>query len=69
MDPYFQQLIDRLPLNVESLSSSKLGRIIKKLVKDEPSPGEYQFPNESMLCVSTWEMPGNLRLLQVTPLM
>jgi protein phosphatase 1 regulatory subunit 10 len=69
MNLYFQQLIDRLPLTVESLSSSKLGRIIKKLVKDEPSPGEYQFPYESTPCMSTWKMPGNLRLLQVMPLM
>ncbi|KAF8966411.1 hypothetical protein BDZ97DRAFT_682188 [Flammula alnicola] len=30
-------LIDRLPFTVESLTSSKLGKIIKKLVKDEPS--------------------------------
>ncbi|KDR74518.1 hypothetical protein GALMADRAFT_157714 [Galerina marginata CBS 339.88] len=30
-------LIDRLPFTVESLMSSKLGKIIKKLVKDEPS--------------------------------
>jgi len=34
------QLIDRLPLTVESLSSSKLGKVIRKLVKDEPSSGE-----------------------------
>jgi protein phosphatase 1 regulatory subunit 10 len=50
-DFYFQQLIDRLPFNVESLSSSKLGRIIKKLVKDEPSPGEYQFPDPRFACL------------------
>ncbi|KAH9483014.1 hypothetical protein JR316_0005114 [Psilocybe cubensis] len=31
-------LIDRLPLTFESLIASKLGKIILKLVKDEPSP-------------------------------
>ncbi|KJA21705.1 hypothetical protein HYPSUDRAFT_41852 [Hypholoma sublateritium FD-334 SS-4] len=31
-------LIDRLPLDVLGLMESKLGKIIKKLVKDEPSP-------------------------------
>ncbi|PPQ81083.1 hypothetical protein CVT25_014546 [Psilocybe cyanescens] len=30
-------LIDRLPFTLESLMASKLGKIIKKLVKDEPS--------------------------------
>ncbi|KAF4615967.1 hypothetical protein D9613_011490 [Agrocybe pediades] len=30
-------LIDRLPFTVDSLSASKLGKVIRKLVKDEPS--------------------------------
>ncbi|KAF8883408.1 hypothetical protein BD779DRAFT_1612268 [Infundibulicybe gibba] len=31
-------IIDRLPLTVESLKASKLGKIVVKLVKDPPSP-------------------------------
>ncbi|EIN10172.1 hypothetical protein PUNSTDRAFT_125152 [Punctularia strigosozonata HHB-11173 SS5] len=31
-------IIDRLPLTIESLKTSKLGKIIVKLVKDPPSP-------------------------------
>ncbi|KAF8133494.1 hypothetical protein K438DRAFT_1884145 [Mycena galopus ATCC 62051] len=32
--------IDRLPITVESLKTSKLGKIVMKLVKDPPTPGE-----------------------------
>jgi hypothetical protein len=37
------QLIDRLPMTVESLKTSKLGKIVVKLVKDPPTPGESPF--------------------------
>ena len=40
---WFNQIIDRLPLSVESLKTSKLGKIVVKLVKDPPTPGEYLF--------------------------
>lgn len=37
------QIIDRLPMTVESLKSSKLGKIVVKVGKDIPSPGESSF--------------------------
>jgi len=37
-------IIDRLPLSVETLKSSKLGKIVMKLTKDPPAPGEPNFP-------------------------
>ena len=41
---YFaNQIIDRLPLSVDSLKTSKLGKIVIKLVKDSPTPGERAF--------------------------
>lgn len=40
----FFQIIDRLPLTVETLKASKLGKLVVKLVKDPPSPGELTFP-------------------------
>ena len=33
-------MIDRLPLNVESLKMSKLGKIIVKLTKEPPNSGK-----------------------------
>lgn len=39
------QIIDRLPLTVESLRASKLGKLVVKLVKDPPSPGELTRPS------------------------
>lgn len=38
------QIIDRLPLTLETLKASKLGKLVVKLVKDPPSPGELTFP-------------------------
>lgn len=38
------QIIDRLPLTLETLKASKLGKLVVKLVKDPPSPGELIFP-------------------------
>lgn len=38
------QIIDRLPLTVETLKASKLGKLVVKLVKDPPSPGELMPP-------------------------
>lgn len=35
------QIIDRLPLTIETLKASKLGKIVVKLTKDPPAPGEY----------------------------
>jgi len=35
------QIIDRLPLSVDTLKSSKLGKIVLKLTKDPPAPGEF----------------------------
>jgi protein phosphatase 1 regulatory subunit 10 len=37
---HLRQIIDRLPLTIESLKNSKLGKIVVKLVKDPPAPGE-----------------------------
>lgn len=53
-------LIDRLPLTVISLTNSKLGRIIKKLVKDEPSPGELTSLStlHSYWCVACERLPA-----------
>ncbi|KAF9268328.1 hypothetical protein L218DRAFT_854055 [Marasmius fiardii PR-910] len=34
-------IIDRLPLTVESLKNSKLGKVVVKIVKDPPTPGEF----------------------------
>lgn len=42
------QIIDRLPLTLESLKSSKLGKIIVKLVKEPPAPGEL-FPQSTTI--------------------
>jgi protein phosphatase 1 regulatory subunit 10 len=40
------QIIDRLPMTVESLKTSKkLGKIVVKVGKDVPSPGEFFFPS------------------------
>ncbi|KAJ6612145.1 hypothetical protein B0H10DRAFT_1918313 [Mycena sp. CBHHK59/15] len=39
-------IIDRLPMTVDSLKTSKLGKIVVKLVKDPPSPGEL-----SSICI------------------
>lgn len=37
-------VIDRLPLTIESLKSSKLGKLIVRLVKEPPAPGELLSP-------------------------
>jgi len=37
------QIIDRLPMTVESLKTSKLGKIVVKVGKDVASPGELSF--------------------------
>jgi len=37
------QLVDRLPFTIETLTHAKLGKIIKALIKEEPSPGELIF--------------------------
>ena len=37
------QIIDRLPLSLEKLKQSKLGKLIMKLTKDHPTPGELNF--------------------------
>ena len=34
------QIVDRLPLTVEKLKLSKLGKLIMRLTKDPPTPGE-----------------------------
>lgn len=39
------KIIDRLPLTIESLKTSKLGKIIVRLVKEPPAPGEFHYPN------------------------
>jgi protein phosphatase 1 regulatory subunit 10 len=44
----FVQIIDRLPMTVESLKSSKLGKIVVKVGKDIPSPGELSFDFSSV---------------------
>lgn len=36
----FIQIMDRLPLTLETLRTSKFGKIVVKLVKDPPTPGE-----------------------------
>jgi protein phosphatase 1 regulatory subunit 10 len=38
------QIIDRLPMTVDSLKTSKLGKIVVKVGKDIPSPGELFLP-------------------------
>jgi hypothetical protein len=35
------QVADRLPFTGETLVSSKIGKIVRKLAKDAPIPGEY----------------------------
>ena len=42
------QIIDRLPMTVETLKTSKLGKIVVKVGKDVPSPGELSlsFPRQ-----------------------
>ena len=35
------QIADRLPFTGETLVSSKIGKIVRKLAKDAPIPGEY----------------------------
>ncbi|KAF5357637.1 hypothetical protein D9758_007509 [Tetrapyrgos nigripes] len=42
-------IIDRLPLTVESLKASKLGKLVVKLVKEPSSPGELGFLLYSLL--------------------
>lgn len=47
------QIIDRLPLTIETLKTSKLGKIVIKLTKDPPAPGEsliYPISTESHAC-------------------
>ena len=41
------QIIDRLPMTVDSLKASKLGKLVVKVVKDPPTPGTwvFSFPN------------------------
>ena len=34
------QIIDRLPMTLESLKASKLGKVVVRLVKDPPAPGK-----------------------------
>jgi protein phosphatase 1 regulatory subunit 10 len=34
-------IIDRLPLTVDSLKASKLGKLVVRLVKEPPTPGEF----------------------------
>jgi len=34
-------IVDRMPLTVNALKKSKLGKIVVKLVKEPPAPGEY----------------------------
>jgi len=36
-------IADRLPFTGETLVSSKIGKIVRKLAKDAPIPGEYSF--------------------------
>ena len=38
------QIIDRLPLPLERLKQFKLGKLIMKLMKEPPTPGELKFP-------------------------
>ena len=42
------QIADRLPFTGETLVSSKIGKIVRKLAKDAPIPGEY-----SLLFITT----------------
>jgi hypothetical protein len=35
------QIADRLPFTGDTLVSSKIGKIVRKLAKDAPIPGEY----------------------------
>jgi protein phosphatase 1 regulatory subunit 10 len=37
------QIADRLPFTGDTLVSSKIGKIVRKLAKDAPIPGEYSF--------------------------
>ena len=37
------QIVDRLPMNIDKLKASKLGKLIMKLMRDPPSPGELRF--------------------------
>jgi hypothetical protein len=49
------QIIDRLPLSVDTLKSSKLGKIVLKLTKDPPAPGEFFNPSNPLQSrSSTW---------------
>jgi len=36
------QIADRLPFTGDTLVSSKIGKIVRKLAKDAPIPGEYE---------------------------
>lgn len=53
--PY--QIIDRLPLTINSLKASKLGKIVVRLVKDAPSPGELILPISCLLASNGWDIP------------
>lgn len=37
------QVIDRLPLTIDTLKTSKLGKIVVRLVKEPPAPGTRCF--------------------------
>jgi len=51
-------IIDRLPMTVDSLKVSKLGKIIVRLVKDPPAPGKY---NPSSMQYDTCSNVGTRR--------
>lgn len=38
-------IVDRLPMTVDALKASKLGKIVVKLVKEPPAPGEHIQPS------------------------
>jgi hypothetical protein len=38
---YVSQIADRLPFTGDTLVSSKIGKIVRKLAKDAPISGEY----------------------------
>jgi hypothetical protein len=60
------QIIERLPFTLETLKASKLGKVIVKLAKDEPTPGKYasdtSVPQKSVIVllrhkIILWALP------------
>ena len=47
------QIIDRLPMTLESLKASKLGKVVVRLVKDPPAPGKSCHHLRSMTRATT----------------